>query len=194
MRVGGLLLVCYLGLMLALFATWRGLATRRAGVLIGINCVSLWRAYLPVAAIAYGLMLVFWPWAQSAPITHPLSALAVFSHEVIPTKILFAGQLYTPGAVPWTYLPTYIALALPELILALLLTAPIVATIALARRGNWQVGRVLPLFMLGFTILYPVIYAIAVHAVLFNGMRPSLRAAPVAVAAARRRRRLAPSR
>jgi hypothetical protein len=184
-RVGGLLLVCYLGLMLALFATWRGFATRRVGVLIATGWISLWRAYLPVAAIAYGLMLVFWPWAQSAPITHPLSALAVFSHEVIPTKILFAGQLYSPGAVPWTYLPTYIALALPELILALLLTAPIVATIALARRGNWQVGRVLPLFMLGFTILYPVIYAIAVHAVLFNGMRHFIFVLPpIAVAAA----------
>jgi hypothetical protein len=184
-RVGGLLLVCYLGLMLALFATWRGFAAQRVGALIGASWISLWRVYLPVAILAYGVMLVFWPWAQSAPFTHPLSALAVFSHEIIPTKILFDGRLYTPGTVPWTYLPTYIGLALPELILILLLAAPIVAIIALARRRNWQVDRILPLFMLGFTIVYPVAYAIAVHAVLFNGMRHFIFVLPpIAVSAA----------
>jgi hypothetical protein len=184
-RIGGLLLVCYLGLLLALFATWQGIASRRLGVLIAVGWTSLWRVFVPVALLSYGLMLVFWPWAQSAPITHPLSALAVFSHEVIPTKILFDGRLYPPGAVPWTYLPTYIGLALPELIVALLLAAPIAAGIALARRRNWQIGAVLPLFMLGFTIVFPVAYAIAVKAVLFNGMRHFIFVLPpIAVAAA----------
>jgi hypothetical protein len=184
-RVGGLLLVCYLGLMLALFATWQGFATRRVGLLVGTAWTSLWRVYLPVAILSYGVMLAFWPWAQSAPIANPLSALAVFSHEIIPTKILFDGRLYTPGTVPWTYLPTYIGLALPELLVALLFAAPIVAGVALARRQNWQIGRVLPLFMLGFTIIYPVAYAIAVHAVLFNGMRHFIFVLPpIAVAAA----------
>src|SRR5579864_5441359 len=46
-RVGGLLLVCYLGLMLALFATWEGFAARRVGVLIATGWISLWRVYLP---------------------------------------------------------------------------------------------------------------------------------------------------
>ena len=184
-RVGGLLLICYLGLMLAIFATWQGFATRRVGTLIGTGWVSLWRVYLPVAILACSLMLVFWPWAQSAPIAHPLSALEVFSHEIIPTKILFAGQLYAAGEVPWVYLPTYIALALPELVLLLLLAAPVVAAIALARRGNWQIGRILPLFMLGFSIVYPVAYAIAAHVVLFNGMRHFIFVLPaIAVAAA----------
>jgi hypothetical protein len=184
-RVGGLLLVCYLGLMLALFATWQGFATRRVSVLIGTAWISLWRVYLPVAILAYGLMLVFWPWAQSAPIANPLSALAVFSHEIIPTKILFDGRLYAPGTVPWTYLPTYIGLALPELLVALLLAAPIVAGVALTRRQNWQIDRVLPLFVLGFTIVYPVAYAIAVNVVLFNGMRHFIFVLPpIAVAAA----------
>jgi len=184
-RIGGLLLVCYLGLMLALFATWQGFATRRVATLIGTAWISLWRVYLPVAILAYGVMLVFWPWAQAAPITRPLSALAVFSHEIVPTKILFDGRLYDAGAVPWTYLPTYIGLALPELIVALLLAAPIVAAMALLRRRNWRIDRVLPLFMLGFTIIYPVAYAIAVHAVLFNGMRHFIFVLPpIAVSAA----------
>jgi hypothetical protein len=184
-RIGGLLLLCYLGLLLALFGLWQGIAARRVQVLIGAGWVSLWRVFLPVAIISYALMLVFWPWAQSDPIGHPLSALAVFSHEIFPTKVLFDGRLLSAYALPWTYLPTYIGLALPELILALLLAAPIVAGVALTGRHAWRRERVLPLFILGFAIVFPVVYAIAVKAVLFNGMRHFLFVLPpIAVAAA----------
>jgi hypothetical protein len=170
-RIGGLLLLCYLGLLLSLFGVWQAVAARRLPTLMAIGWTTLWRVFLPVAAIAYALMLVFWPWAQSAPIEHPLSAFAVFSHEIFPMKILFDGKFVSAYALPWSYLPTYIVLALPELILALLLAAPVVAMAALARRRSWQCERVLALFILSFTIVFPVVYAIAVHAVLFNGMR-----------------------
>ncbi|HML10910.1 MAG TPA: glycosyltransferase family 39 protein [Stellaceae bacterium] len=170
-RVGGLLLLCYLGLLLALFGLWQAIVARRLSALITISWTTLWRVFLPVALIAYPLMLVFWPWAQSDPIHHPLQALAVFSKEIFFAKVLFDGQLVSANDLPWDYLPVFISLALPELTLALLLAAPVVAVMGLARRGAWRCERVLPLFMLGFTIVFPVIYAIAVKAVLFNGMR-----------------------
>jgi hypothetical protein len=170
-RVGGLLLLCYLGLALSLFGLWQAIATRRFPVLITIGWTSLWRVFLPAAAIAYAVMLIFWPWAQSDPIGHPLEALSVFSHEIFPVGILFDGRLIPADDLPWEYLPTYIGLALPELILALLLAAPIVAAIGLARRETWRCHRIIALFILGFSIVFPVAYAIAVKAVLFNGMR-----------------------
>ena len=184
-RIGGLLLLCYLGLLLSLFGLWQAAAARRLGLLLTIGWTVFWRVFLPVATIAYAVMLAFWPWAQSDPIGHPLSALAVFSHEIVPTRILFNGELLSAYALPWTYLPTYIALALPELILALLLAAPIVGAAALARRRGGERDRVLALLILGFTIVFPVVYAIAVKAVLFNGMRHFIFVLPsVAVAAA----------
>src|SRR5262249_2541252 len=135
--------------------------------------------------IGYAVMLVFWPWAQSAPIRHPLAALAVFSHEIFPGKTLFDGRMVPAYDLPWAYLPTYIALALPELILALLLAAPIVAAVALARRAEWSPTRVLSRFILGFAIVFPVGYAIAVRAVLFDGMRHFMfTLPPIAVSAA----------
>jgi hypothetical protein len=170
-RVGGLLLLCYLGLLLCLFGAWQAIAARRLSVLIKTGWTSLWRVFAPVALIAYPLMLVFWPWAQSDPINHPLQALAVFSKEIFWSKVLFDGQLVSADHLPWDYLPVFIGLALPELTLALLLAAPIVAGIGLLRRDAWRCERVLPLFLLGFTIVFPVVYAIAVKAVLFNGMR-----------------------
>jgi len=184
-RVGGLLLLCYLGLMLCLYGAWRAVAARRLSLLVDIGWTSFWRLFLPVAIIAYALMLVFWPWAQSDPIRHPLQALAVFSKEIFWAKVLFDGQLLSASNLPWDYLPVFIALALPELVLALLLAAPAVALLHLARRGAWRVERVLPLFMLGFTIVFPVVYAIAANAVLFNGMRHFIFVLPpIAVAAA----------
>jgi hypothetical protein len=170
-RVGGLLLLCYLGLLLCLFALWQAVAARRFSVLIGVGPTSLWRVFAPVALIAYPLMLVFWPWAQSDPIRRPLQALAVFSKEIFWAKVLFDGQLIPANQLPWDYLPVSIGIVLPELVLALLLAAPILAFVALARRNAWRYERVLPLFMVGFTIVFPVVYAIAAKAVLFNGMR-----------------------
>jgi hypothetical protein len=170
-RVGGLLLLCYLGLLLCLFALWQAVAARRFSVLIGVGLTSLWRVFAPVALIAYPLMLVFWPWAQSDPISHPLQALAVFSKEIFWAKVLFDGQLIAANQLPWDYLPVSIGIVLPELVLALLLAAPILALVALARRNAWRYERVLSLFMVGFTIVFPVVYAIATKAVLFNGMR-----------------------
>jgi hypothetical protein len=145
---------------------------------------SLWRVFAPVVLIAYPLMLVFWPWAQSDPINHPLQALAVFSKEIFWSKVLFDGHLVSANNLPWDYLPVFIGLALPELTLALFLAAPIVGGVVLLRRDAWRCERVLPLFMLGFTIVFPVVYAITVKAVLFNGMRHFIFVLPpIAVAA-----------
>ena len=170
-RVGGLLLLCYLGLLLSLWGAWQAIAARRLPVLIGSAWTLLWRVFAPVAALAYSLMLLFWPWAQGDPLHHPLEALAAFSKEIVWSKILFDGRLVSADHLPWDYLPVFISLALPELTLALLLAAPVIAGLALLRRDAWRCERALPLFLLGFAIVFPVAYAIAVKAVLFNGMR-----------------------
>jgi hypothetical protein len=185
-RVGGLLFLCYLGLLLGLSAAWQGMAARRLSLLITAGLTSLWRVLLPVAGVAFAVMLVFWPWAQRDPIDNPLRALAFFSHETFPFNTLFDGRFVPAGDLPWEYLPTYILLALPELVLMLLAIAAAVAVIALTRSDTWaRRETVLGLFLLGFTIAFPVGYAIAIKAVLFDGMRHFIFVLPpIAVAAA----------
>ena len=185
-RVGGLLFLCYLGLLLGLSAAWQGIAARRLSLVLTAGLTSLWRVLLPVAGVAFTVMLVFWPWAQRDPIDNPLRALAFFSHETFPFKTLFDGQFVPASDLPWEYLPTYILLALPELVLVLLAIAAAAAMIGLARRGIWaQREIVLGYFLLGFTIAFPVAYAIVIKAVLFDGMRHFIFVLPpIAVAAA----------
>jgi 4-amino-4-deoxy-L-arabinose transferase-like glycosyltransferase len=184
-RVGGLLLLGYLGLVLLLFVVWRGAETRRLSSVIADGWTCFWRVLLPVAVIAWPVMLLFWPWAQQSPILNPLRAIAYFSHEIFPFRTLFAGQYVLASNLPWAYLPVHIALALPELLLVLLLAAPI-AGVVMARRRGWRVERsqVLAFFILGFGIVFPVAYAIAIKAVLFDGMRHFIFVLPLIAALA----------
>ncbi|HEX7968022.1 MAG TPA: glycosyltransferase family 39 protein [Stellaceae bacterium] len=171
-RVGGLLLFGYIGLVLLLFVLWRGAATRRVGVVIGDAWTSFWHVLLPAGLVAWPVMLVFWPWAQQSPLLNPVRAIIYFSHEIFPFRTLFAGEYVSASDLPWAYLPVHIVLALPEIVLALLVAAP-VAAIVIARRHGWALDRTatLRLFIVAFTIVFPVVYAIAIKAVLFDGMR-----------------------
>jgi hypothetical protein len=184
-RVGALLLPAYFGLVLLLCGVWEAIETRRAMRLVEFGWTGLWRAWFPAVAIAWAIMLLFWPYAQFDPIDNPLRALAFFSHQTFPYGTLFDGRFVPAWDLPWTYLPTHIVLALPELVLVLLAGAPLLAATALARRAGWQRDPVLAHFLLGFTIVFPVAYAIAIKAVLFDGMRHFIfLLPPIAVAAA----------
>ena len=185
-RVGGLMLLCYIGLLLALDGIWRTIATRRASVLVESAWIGFWRVLFPAVVFAYPVMLLFWPWGQTDPIENPLRALAFFSHQSFPFSTLFAGRFVPASDLPWTYLPTYIALALPELVLVLLLCAPVLVGTAIAR--EWPTlhrESMLAYFVLVLGIAFPVAFAIAIKAVLFDGMRHFIFVLPlIAVAAA----------
>lgn len=171
-RVGGLLILGYLGLALMAFVLWHFAENRRFGRAAADSWECFWRVLAPVALVAYPVMLFFWPWAQQDPLINPVKALIYFSHEIFPFRTLFAGEYVPASDLPWEYLPTYILLALPELVLLLLLAAPVVAFLGLKRSG-WRTERseAIGWFVLGFAILFPVGYAVAIKAVLFDGMR-----------------------
>jgi hypothetical protein len=185
-RVGGLLFLCYLGLLLVSSAIWQAAIARQAVIAVAAGWTSLWRVLLPVTAVAFPVMMLFWPWGQQEPIQHSLRALAFFSHDSFPFYTLFDGRFLPASDLPWDYLPTYILLALPELILVMLIAAAPVALLWLLRRDLMQRREaVLGLFLLGFAIVFPVVYAIAIKAVLFDGMRHFIFVLPpIAVAAA----------
>ena len=184
-RVGGLIILCYFGLLLAVDGLWRTIATRRPFLLIESAWIAFRRALFPAVVFAYPVMLLFWPWGQTDPIENPLRALAFFSHQTFPFDTLFAGQFVRASDLPWTYLPTYIALALPELILVLLLCAPVLAgTVILREWSQLRRELVLAHFIVGLGIVFPVAFAIAIKAVLFDGMRHFIFILPLIVVAA----------
>jgi uncharacterized membrane protein YedE/YeeE len=141
---------------------------------------------MPVAGVAFAVMLLFWPWGQQDPLHNSLRALAFFSHDAFPYYTLFDGRFVPASDLPWEYLPTYILLALPELVLVLLIAAVPATLRGVVRRDVMERREaVLGGFLLGFAIVFPVVYAIAIKAVLFDGMRHFIFVLPpIAVAAA----------
>ena len=184
-RVGGLLILGYVGLALLLFVLWRLAETRSFKGVVVDSWTCFWRVLAPVIVVAYPVMLLFWPWAQQSPFVNPVRALTYFSHEIFPFLTLFAGEYVPASDLPWEYLPTYILLALPELVLILLAAAPVVAYAGLKRSGR-GLGRdrIIGYGVLGFAIVFPVAYAVAIKAVLFDGMRHFIFVLPPIAAAA----------
>jgi len=185
-RVGGLLIFCYAGLLLLCFVVWRGIETPHPRRILADGFASCWRVLVPTIIVAYPVMLLFWPWAQESPIANPLHSLLFFSHETFPYRTLFAGHYFPASDLPWTYLPTYIIIALPELVLALALAAPVAALVVMRRlSGSERRDWILRHGLLAFAIIFPVAYAVAIKAVLFDGMRHFIFVLPlIAVAAA----------
>jgi Dolichyl-phosphate-mannose-protein mannosyltransferase len=185
-RVGGLLVFGYIGVALLSFVLWRLAESRNFARAVGDAWAGCWRVLLPAMAVAYPVMLLFWPWAQQSPFVNPIRALIYFSHEIFPYGTLFDGRYVPAGNLPWTYLPTYIVLALPELVLLLLVAAPALGVLHLRRVGaRTDRTRAIGVGVLGFAIVFPVAYAIAIKAVLFDGMRHFIFVLPlIAVAAA----------
>ena len=91
-------------------------------------------------------MLVFWPWAQSDPIAHPLQRARLLLARDHPVQDPVRRPALIPASdLPWEYLPTYIVLALPELVLVLLLAAPSSPASRWRGGGPGRSARVLPL-------------------------------------------------
>ena len=178
-RVGGLLYFCYLGLVVTVIIGWDLWERRDLRAAIGQSLVFTGRVLLPAAIVAYPVMLLFWPWAQVSPVANPLAALAEFSHHAFRWKTLFAGEYYSQDELPRSYLPVHILLTLPELVVALALGA-LTWGVVLAWRQNriHDRGRLLAYLIVCFAAVFPIAYAVAIKAVLFDGMRHFLFVVP----------------
>jgi hypothetical protein len=178
-RVGGLLYFCYLGLVATAIVGWDLWERRDLRAAAGQSLVFAGRVLLPAAIVAYPVMLLFWPWAQVSPVANPLAALAEFSHHAFPWKTLFAGEYYSQNELPRSYLPVHIVLTLPELVVALALGA-LTWGVAMAWRRDrtHDRARLLSYLIVCFAAVFPIAYAVAIKAVLFDGMRHFLFVVP----------------
>jgi len=165
LRVGGLFAVIYLliGLAVVLVPTQRSLADWQR------TLRQLWAPLSVIALITVVVMALAWPWSVMG--WHNLfDAATKFSHFSFDMKTQLAGQMYEIGDVPRTYLSWYLLIRLPELLLAGLVLAGV-----LAARGLWQrqvtlaqVNTLLPVLLAG---LFPLAYTLATSPALYNGIR-----------------------
>jgi hypothetical protein len=105
----------------------------------------------------------FWPWAQEQPLVRPVQALVLASGFSWGNPSLFGGQDIAATALPWYYLPTWLAMTLPPVLIA-------GACLSLARLWRRADARA-QLSALWVFVLLPATLAIVRHLTLYDGIR-----------------------
>jgi hypothetical protein len=119
-------------------------------------------------------MILPWPAAHRAPFTLPFKALSGFTKHPFTAPTLFRGEYVPSDPSPWNYLPGYLLVELPDVLLLILATSTVMLVVGLARPGlrrtlwNWR-GACVALLL--FAVLFPPTYAILRKATIYDGLR-----------------------
>lgn len=189
-RIGGLLLLCYLGMLAAIFIAQYAWVSRSLKETYKVAERVFLQVVLVVAG-AWAVMLVWWPWALFDPIRRPLAALTRMSQFIDHRRYMpFAGEQVYNLDPPWDYLLHYFAFKLPEYVVVVFCVVGFIALGALVSGGVRTIGfrQGLRYFVLGLSIVFPPIYAVYKGSPLYDGLRHFLFIVPpiivvVAVAA-----------
>jgi hypothetical protein len=127
-------------------------------------------ALLPAAVLAYAIMAVIWPWSISDPL-NPLRAVAYFSHFFEkPWSELFTGQPVLVTDMPRSYVPTLLALKLPE-IFTLLGVAGAVCALFAVFRPNASPQRRAVFLVVALAAILPIAVTVMTRPAMYNGVR-----------------------
>jgi hypothetical protein len=168
-RVLGLLLVIYAGIAIALYLPWRGQGRRR----FAIGSLS---GLLPALLLAYVIMILAWPWAAVAPL-NPVRGLLSFAEFQYGIRTVVDGQVYEMAKVPRLYVPIYILIRMPLLVLFGAALAMTVALLPRLATGSTQLPR-RDIVMVALTVIVPLVCQVIFHGPAFTGMRHFLFVVP----------------
>jgi hypothetical protein len=136
--------------------------------------------FVPALALAYLIMIAVWPWA-ALELFNPVRGLFAFAHFHYPIKTLLSGETYMMAEVPRWYVPAYLAIKLPLVVLLGAGFALAVAIATIRERAELWTRDVL---FLAFTALFPVACQVLSHGPAFSGMRHFLFVLPPVAALA----------
>ena len=136
------------------------------------ECGPFVLAFIPGIILAYLIMGLVWPWSVVAPF-HPFQAVEYFSNFFEkPWRELFDGRLIPVPDMPRSYVPTLIALKLPEILLALGGCGIAGATVAVtSRKHGGDAGHRAALLAVLLAATLPVLVTVATRPAMYNGIR-----------------------
>ncbi|MDP3921069.1 MAG: glycosyltransferase family 39 protein [Candidatus Omnitrophota bacterium] len=156
-RIGGVLLLAYLWV----FGLWSCYKYRRE--------VSWPRCFVVLGAVTTGGYfggLLFWPYGLVSPLIHPWLAMQKMAHFTnAGDTLLFEGRKILASEIPWYYIPKWIAISSPILILLglILLGAVLIHMFKHLKPTS------LTVLLVGS--VFPVVWIIVQKSQLYNGWR-----------------------
>ena len=166
MRVLGLLLVIYAGAAIVLYlprpwfghgrARWRFAALSAARL-------------LPALLLAYLIMVLAWPWAALSPL-NPVRGLLAFSEFQYDIRTNLAGQVYEMANAPRLYVPIYILIRVPLLMLIGAALAILYALLPRLGAASAELQR-RDVALVALTVMFPLACQVIWRGPAFTGMR-----------------------
>jgi hypothetical protein len=171
MRVLGLLMVGYAGL--AILMHMQPLRERSIREHVDFFARSV-IALTPAFVIGYFIMIAAWPWSALEPL-NPIRGLIDFGHFHYEIWTVLGGRIYEMADVPRWYVPEYLLIRVPLLLLA----GTAVALVFVVRSGKPDAQRRRDAGLLVFMATFPVICEVVDHGPAFTGMRHFLFVVPL---------------
>ena len=163
-RVMGLLLIVYAGFVISLYLPWHD------------RCRARWQfavesalRMLPALILAYIIMILAWPWAALAPL-NPIRGLFEFSEFHYAIRTFLDGRIYEMANVPPSYVPIYILIRVPLMMLfgaalaVLFLLLPVLVTNKMQQRRR-------DIALVSFTVFLPLVCQVIFRGPAFTGLR-----------------------
>ena len=172
-KVLGLLLVVHAG-VLVLASLPRPATAREAARFIG-TCVL---RFLPALVIAYLIMIAAWPWAALSPL-NPVRGLFQFSEFHYHIQTWLGGQRYEMATAPRLYVPIYLAIRLPLLLLGAAALSLVLVMLPRAMTRLFPDTQRRETALVIFMALFPVACQVIGHGPAFTGMRHFLFVVPL---------------
>ena len=174
LRAMGLLLLAYVGLAIVLQIATRGMTANRNTLgFIGRSLLAL----APALLIGYAIMIATWPWSALDPF-NPVRAIFTFNDFHYPIRTLLAGDVYEMADVPRWYVPAYLVVKLPLIMLAGLALAALFAAVPRLSRQTLQPQARDDIAFLAVAALLPVMSHVIGHGPAFTGLRHFLFVVP----------------
>ena len=171
------------------------IATRVAGImivpltfilliLITLETPVFWKLVLSMAfvylTLTAGLSILFWPILWRNPWTQFIHAFGVMSQYPFGRGVLYAGQYFPAENLPWHYLPAWIGMTIPLIVLAGILPGIIewIRSIFPVFRWNEKgqvlkslASEIIPWLVVAGWLAIPVAAIYIFHSVLYDGWR-----------------------
>ena len=174
-RVGGLILIPYLGLF-GLLRFWQ--LSRQKAFAKGTAGKEFWRLvkYGFLTSLGgYVLCVLLWPYAMKAPIEHVFGSLTSMNAFAISIRQLFEGSMQMSSVLPWYYTPKFIFMTIPVAVM-------VGALVDLVT--GWTKERWFWTLFLLFCFVFPVVWIVITKANVYGGWRHSMFCYPTLVALA----------
>ncbi len=164
-RAGGMVLICYLFLLLSFSYLLKYLREKRVSY---HEMISGYLTISGISVISFCLAILLWPYALQSPVKNVFESYNVMAHFPSTFRQIFEGREEWSDSMPWYYLIKSMAITIPLIVTGGLLIFPGYL------RCNFHSDNAIKTGFVIFTVLFPVIFVIFEKSNLYSSWRQFL--------------------